>query len=264
MPRHRTPNQSKFRVSRSGYQPGHGARHRHSATAGNNAPPAIKLRNVVFTPWLAVSFGFVVASSLALTTPRAVLTFPSAPGARCQVTKCPASHGNAGHPAAASSRPVPGAPGSGTGHQGAPGQVVVPASAVPPPPPPAANPIRARLKYGLLPSRNDQYVAMIVITGQRAIGTWSLRIIVPGVRVDDVLGAHWYHSGIDGVLAVGYPAPWQKTPANMVRIILLGTETARSDRRPSVCVFDGAKCAFRALRQDGVIPGQRSQNGAAG
>lgn len=233
MARHRTPSRAGYRAPKSGHRACHAARYRDPVQQRT-----IRVRSVLLTPWLSVSFGFVIASCIALTTPRAVLSFPAGPGDHCQVVKCSSGRvtaaKTAGHGRRAAAATVPGQP-------TAPGQPIHMVSGSSPQA--VANPVSARLSYGLLPSHGRHFIAMIVIIGRRAIGTWTLQFTIPGARINLIMWARWMPTGINSGIASGSPWPWQRTPLNLVRIIVVGTGRPG---RPSFCAFDGAKCTFGA------------------
>lgn len=190
------------------------------------------IRGALLTPWAAVSLGIALAASLTLATPRAVLTFPPSMPARCQSTGC----GPTG--SEPSTGPLPTAKlgtkfpairtGSSTG--------LASSTATP------AAPGLVHVQYAMLPKYGVHFVAVILIVGQRALGKWTLRFVLPGSQIKLVMLAKWTPVGQDGGIVSS--SPWSSGPsgANRARIVILGTG---HPTRPRGCVYDGARCSFR-------------------
>jgi hypothetical protein len=194
------------------------------------------IRGAMLTPWAVVSLGIVLAASLTLATPRAVLTFPPSSPDRCQAANCgPNGNGLNGGPLPTAKlgvkfpaiRTGP-AGGVSAGHSS---RRVFSASHGP-----------VRVQYALLPRYSDHFVAVIVITSQRALGDWTLRFAIPGSQIKLVMLARWQPLGHDGGIASD--APWSSAPSGeyRARIVIMGTG---APGRPRGCVFDGVRCSFR-------------------
>jgi hypothetical protein len=190
------------------------------------------VRGALLTPWAAVSLGIVVAASLTLATPRAVLTFPPTAPARCQAKAC-------GLPDAGRGRPLPTAK-LGTRFppiHTVPAGGLASSSATPAPPGPV------EVQYALLPRYgNHHFVAVIVITSSRALGDWTLRFAIPGTQIRLVMWAKWTPYGKDGGIVGGSAGESPSSGPNRARIVIMGTG---APGRPRDCVFDGNRCTFR-------------------
>ncbi len=241
MPRHRLQGRPSLRAQRQESWPSRGVRS-DAAALGSHGPRTVVVsaagalavrpeylrmfRNVMFTPWFAVSVGIVVAASLTLATPRAALTFPPSAGGHCAEPGCQA--GRAG---------------------GRPGQAQPNARRVlklhlagkrylrPQPSP-------IEVDYQLLPRRHGQFMAVIVLVSRKTLGKWDLRLVLPGAYVTSVMWARWEHDGSAGLVIQGSPLPWPRSGTNEARIVILGTGTPG---QPRGCVIDDARCTFRAL-----------------
>jgi hypothetical protein len=242
MPRHRQQSRPRHRAQRQGRVPGRRARIGSGRGALARSPFAAvrritarpdvlrMARGALLTPWSAVSVGIVLASALTLANPRAVLTFPPSTAARCQAADCAPLEGQ-------SSGPLPTA-GRGTKfrqtHAGQAGGLTTRSAT----PAPLA---RVQLRYAVLPRYRGHFTAVIVIIGQRPLGDWSLRFVVPGSQIKIVIGARWRPAGRSGGL-VSAPSWSSRSAADRARIVIIGTGRPG---RPRGCVFDGARCSFR-------------------
>src|SRR5262245_41459985 len=188
------------------------------------------VRSSMFTPWFAVSIGIVIATSLTLARPHPAVTFPPIKTGRCVQAACPS-------PAVAPSRP------STAIKHGI--ELQIPGSDV--------NPrlARVRVEYGLLWSGHHHFTAMILITGRRALARWQLSFGLPGATIEHIMWADWRPVGQAGVVVSGSPSPWPRSRSNgdnTARIVIMGTGTPG---QPTRCVFNGASCTFRALKDSG-------------
>jgi hypothetical protein len=193
------------------------------------------IRGAMLTPWAAVSGGVVLAASLTLATPRTVLTFPPSRAARCQVSGCgpTVGSGRSARPAVTQGVKFPSV-GGGTAGPGAGGLAAQNAK--------PAGPGLVRVQYALLPRNGHHFIALIVITGERALGNWTLRFMLPGSQIKLVMWAKWMPIGEDGGVVSGSPWPSERPGALQAQVVLMGLG---SPARPSGCVFDGARCSFR-------------------
>jgi len=194
------------------------------------------IRGAMLTPWSAVSVGIVLAASLALASPRAVLTFPPSKAAHCQASGCgPGGTGNGGTPLPAAKQGVKfpristGTPNSGSGGLAARRARLAELGPV-------------RVQYALLPENGAHFTALIVITAQRPLGSWTLRFLLPGARIKLVMWARWTPVGRSGGMISGSPWPSGPSGASRARVVIMGIG---APSRPSGCVFDGARCSFR-------------------
>jgi len=188
------------------------------------------VRSSMFTPWFAVSIGIVIATSLTLARPHPAVTFPPIKSGRCVQVACPSPSVAPSRPATAIKRGV---------------ELPVPSSEV------NQRLARIRVEYGLLPSGQDQFTAMILVTGRRALGHWQLSFDLPGATIEHIMWADWERTGPDGVVVRGSPSPWPGSRSNgdnTARIVIMGTGTPG---QPTTCSFNGARCTFRALRDAG-------------
>jgi hypothetical protein len=194
------------------------------------------IRGALLTPWAAVSLGIVVAASLTLATPRAVLTFPSTAPARCQTNGCELTG------VGSSSVPRPTAklgakfPPIHTGRTARPASGLASSSATPEPTGPV------QVQYAMLPRYGNHFVALIVITSPRTLGKWTLRFAIPGAEIRLVMWARWTPQGKDGGIVSGTPGESNLAGPNRAKIVVMGTG---SPGRPGDCVFDGVRCSFR-------------------
>lgn len=193
------------------------------------------IRGAMLTPWAAVSVGIVLAASLTLATPRAVLTFPPSKAARCQASGCGPVGGSlrGALPAVKQNVKFP-TVGGGTGGQGPGGLAIHNAR--------PAGPGPVRVQYALLPRNGHHFIALIVITGERPLGNWTLRFMLPGSQIKLVMFAKWTPIGQDGGMVSGSPWPSERTRVLRAKVVLMGIG---SPARPGGCVFDGARCSFR-------------------
>ena len=183
------------------------------------------VRNVMFTPWFAVSAGIVVAASLTLAAPHAALTFPPDMGGRCAAADCPGGGtGSSGGPQPAIRREV-------KLHVSEKRYI-------------RAQPSPISVDYQFLPRRPGQFMAVIVLAGRKVLGRWTLRLALPGAHVDSVMWARWQPDGADGIVVHGSPLPWPRSDTNEARIVVLGTGVPGD---PRGCVIDNARCTFRPL-----------------
>jgi hypothetical protein len=196
------------------------------------------IRGALLTPWSMVGLGFVVAASLTLATPRAVLTFPPSQAARCAAKYCqPNGTGPQDSPVPAAKRGVT-FPSIHTGAAGrSPGGLAAHGARRASPP--------VSVQYALLPRDNDHFIAVIVITGQRALGDWTLRFRIPGAQIKLVMWARWTPVGLDGGIVSGSPWPSDPAAETRARVVIMGTG---APGRPRGCVFDGVRCSFRDFR----------------
>ena len=194
------------------------------------------IRGAMLTPWAAVSLGIVLAASLTLATPRAVLTFPQSRPARCQSTNCGAAgSGQNGSPLPTAkvgikfprirTGPVSGVAAGHSSH-----------------PLPRSARGKVQVQYALLPRYSDHFIAVIVITSRRPLGDWTLRFAIPGSQIKLVMWAKWRPLGDDGGIVSGPPWPSARSGADRTRIVIMGIG---APGLPRGCVFDGARCSFR-------------------
>jgi len=225
MPRHRLQGRPSFRAQRQESWPRRGARSGAAALAAR--PEYLRmLRNVMFTPWFAVSVGIAVAASLTLATPRAALTFPPSAGGRCAEPGC-----QAGQAGGRSGQPQPNARRALKLHLAEKRYI-------------RALPSPIKVDYQFLPRPHGQFMVVIVLVSRKTLGRWNLRLVLPGAYVTSVMWARWEHDGSAGLVIEGSPLPWPRSGTNVARIVILGTGTPG---QPSGCVIDDARCTFRAL-----------------
>ena len=182
----------------------------------------------MLTPWFAVSVGIVVATSMSLAAPHPALTFPPTRSGHCVKSGCSSSPPPAKGRAPAIKRESP-----------------LPAVQLPARQRTTAN-VRAAVKveYEMLPRRGNHFLAVILITGRKSLGKWSLRFSLPGARIESIMWARWAREGGDSVLVSGSPLPWPRSGANEARLVIFGSG---SPGWPTGCSFDGEGCAFRKL-----------------
>jgi hypothetical protein len=193
-------------------------------------------RGAMITPWAAVSVGIVLAASLTLATPRAVLTFPPSKAARCQVSGCGPVVGGGKHSARPAVKQGVKFPPVGSGSGGQRRSGVTSSSATP------AGPGPVRVQYALLPRNGHHFIALIVITADRPLGHWTLRFFLPGSQIKLVMWARWTPIGANGGTVSGAPWPAERSRALSARVVIMGIG---SPAKPAGCVFDGARCSFR-------------------
>ena len=86
--------------------------------------------------------------------------------------------------------------------------------------------------------RKDRFLAAIDIRGQRPLGHWTLRFVLPGGTVMHVQGgSRWAASG-QGVIVYGSS---QQGSDDQVQLLVQGSGTPGP---PSACAFDGIPCTF--------------------
>jgi hypothetical protein len=200
-------------------------------TAGTTMPGSGReygrtLRGAMFTPWFAVSIGFVIATALTLATPHPALTFPPSKTGRCADADCAS-------PSATPSGPLP----------------AIKQEIKLPGPRRDANvrPAGIKVEYELLPSQHGKFTAVILIVGHRSLGRWKLRFVLPGATIDTIMWARWRADGAGGVIVSGAPQPWPRSGGNEARIVVRGRG---SPRWPTGCEFDNGSCTFLALAAD--------------
>ena len=185
------------------------------------------VRGAFLAPWFAVSLGIVMAASLSLATPGAVLSFPSAKGP-CALTGCstaphkPAKNTSSG-PTAAVNRQAP-EHGPAAEDDGSSRQISV--------------------RYWLMTQRRGHFVAMIAIFSHRALGNWRLRFLLPGASVTSIMWGRWTIDDSGAVRVFGVPSPWPRSAPDKARIVISGTGTPSWPRR---CAYNGARCEFSQL-----------------
>jgi len=209
------------------------------------------IRSLMLTPWFAFSAGIVIAASLTLVSPRAVLSFPPGAGGSCQGTGC----GSTGYPRAKGPLPasrwevkLPQVKTVPAGQHGG-GAAVRKATLE------QTGPVR--VYYALLPGYGDHFVAVIEIVGHKALGTWTLRFFIPGTQIKLIIFAKWTPEGPDGGVASSSPWLSRRSGPDQVRIVILGTGTPAW---PRGCRFDGNRCVFHALSGDSHQSGWRSHS----
>ncbi len=231
MPWYRLASRTEFPVQRPGGRLGRGARSRGN-TPGSPSRKAAHtefawaLVDALFAPWAAVSSGIVIAAALTLLAPQATLAFPRSTSA-CRGADClPAT--------ARHSRPLTGRVIDlrALGTHDIDGKV---------------SPIAVQYQL-LVPPRHNNFMAVILISGRRSLGTWNLRFELPGAHIGSVMWASWTHEGPSGVVMQSTPLPWPRSSANQARIVISGTGVPRWPRH---CVIDDVRCSFQAL----TLPG---------
>jgi len=184
------------------------------------------VRGGFLAPWFAVSLGVVIAASLSLAAPRAVLSFPPAKG-HCALTGCsnaprkPAKNTSSG-PTAAVNRQ---APVHGPVAEGDDSRLVL-------------------VRYRVMTERRGQFMAMIAISSRRPLGDWRLRFLLPGASIKSVMWGQWAKDDSGAVTVYGVPSPWPRSAPDRTRIVISGTGTPQWPRR---CAYNGARCAFGQL-----------------
>jgi hypothetical protein len=187
------------------------------------------IRLVAFTPWLTASFGVVAAATVALAVPHPAITLPPAADGTCVWVSC-----HIGHRIHTDAAPKPR------------GELTPPAGPTRPARPPAKRPTRrlrqpaARVEvtYAVMDERQGRFLAEIDIRGQRPLGHWNLRFVLPGGTVERVQGGQWAASG-QGVIVYGSSS--QQGNDDQVQLLVYGSGTPGS---PSGCAFDGIPCTF--------------------
>jgi hypothetical protein len=181
------------------------------------------IRGALLTPWLAVSVGIVIATSLTLARPHPALTFPAPKIGRCAAAGCSS-------PSAPPTAPSPAI------KQG----VRLPA------PRSDAN-VRVTgltVEYEVMPGPDHGFIAVIVVKSRRQLGDWELSFSLPGASIDHIMWARWRHQGADGIVVAGSPPPWGESRVHEARIVIFGTGRPE---RPTSCELDGGSCTFRAM-----------------
>jgi hypothetical protein len=200
----------------------------HAAAIAGRPASRRMIRGLAYTPWLTVSFGLAAAAMVALAVPHPAITLPTAPDGTCVSVSCQVGHRVHRGPA-----PKPRAP------------LTLPAR-----PRPARRQLgrharrharpatQVEVTYAVMAERQDRFLATIEIRGQRPLGHWTLRFVVPGGTVMRVQGGRWAASG-QGVIVYG-SRPSQDR-GDQVQLLVYGAGTPGW---PSACAFDGVPCTF--------------------
>lgn len=194
------------------------------------------LGGMVATPWFAVGTGLVVAAWMALASHGAEFTFPSSPQATCRVGQCPSGPDEGGTATAG--------PGAGVGGGGprplarpAPGGVAGSSTSRLVVTAPQAH---VRVEYSVQRS-GHHFVAVFEVIGKRDLGTWTLRLAIPGAHINMIMGARWNRISPGTGIVSGTPPPWQQSGTNAARFVIMGTDW---QGEPWGCQYDGQPCAF--------------------
>jgi hypothetical protein len=257
MSRHRRTSRPNVRTQRQEFSPGRSVRFRAARTLVATAPARARIlagdrpprpeygrsmRNVLLTPWFAVSLGIVLAASIAVVRPQAALTFPPGQSGSCPTANCAVG----GPPAVAP--PMPDIRSAAKLHIAEKGYIRPRLSAI-------------RVYYAVLPGQHDGFTAAIVIIAPKTLGNWTLRFVLPHAQVGAVMWATWAPQGRDGVVMAGSPLPWPRSGAGQARVVVFGTGTPAW---PRGCVVDDARCVFRPLEADTGSPHSAGRAGHDG
>jgi hypothetical protein len=205
------------------------------------------VRGLVVSPWFAASAGFVIAASVLVFTPHAVLD----PAIR--VTPCghacggvtPEPQGAAApKPAGVGAGKVPGASGTSSATAG------------------------MTFSYEMLWQNDGGFGMVITARGQRALGSWHLQLVIPGAAHLTVYGADWKPTSRDGGTASGSGGSggtsWHQDAVsaapilnrnllvsdelwsgqNIAQFYVRGTGTAGA---PTGCAYNASPCHFVPL-----------------
>src|SRR5262249_56333140 len=100
-------------------------------------------------------------------------------------------------------------------------------------------------------SEHPERAAIVQARGRRLIGPVLLSLEWPGATIQHIMWADRQAEGKGGVVFSGSPSPWpgsRSNGENTARIVIMGTGTPG---QPTRCVFNGASCTFRALKDSG-------------
>jgi hypothetical protein len=84
-------------------------------------------------------------------------------------------------------------------------------------------------------------MAMLVITGRRSLGKWTVRLDLGKVRVAEVMWARWIFGSSGSLIIDGTPSAWARSAPDQARLVIFGHGNPQP---PTDCAYDGAPCTF--------------------
>jgi hypothetical protein len=206
------------------------------------------------TPWFAAASGFVIAASLWIYSPHAMLQFPNnAIGLQHCHDGCSPAAGEKGSGSLASSgkHRLPDRRKSAAGAGAHPRASSRTAAA------------GLTFSYIVLPSQDGTFTIRIIVTGKRAFSDWRLAFVLRGDRIGWVSGADWQRRSRDSGTASGHggdaqqwTGEWPGGPGDgpggsghidgdqqpyWFTFLVSGTGPPAG---PTRCLYDGRTCSF--------------------
>jgi hypothetical protein len=93
-------------------------------------------------------------------------------------------------------------------------------------------------------------MAMLVITGRKALGKWTLQFVLHNATVKEIMWASWGYERPADVIINGSPSPWARSAPDQTRLVLIGVGAPDF---PQDCEFKSERCAFRSLSETWAV-----------